>query len=60
MNVVVSVQNQMIGIHIKMIMCGIAVRVYCGCKNACNIDEYCKKPLFGKVVLGCEDDKKVN
>ena len=50
----------MIGIHIKMIMCGIAVRVYCGCKNACNIDEYCKKPLFGKVVLGCEDDKKVN
>ena len=32
----------------------------CECKNACKIDEYCKKPTFGKVVLECEDDKKVN
>ena len=52
----------MIGVLVKMIICGILLRE-CECNKAHKITDYldiknclCQKRLFGKLVLVCEDE----
>ena len=59
MNLGVSVKNQMVGVLVKMIIC----TGDCECNNPCKIDKYldikncsCKKRLFGRLGLTCEDE----
>ena len=64
-NISVSVKNQMIGVHLKQILCGILVRVIMNVFmiiKAFKVDHYldnkkrlCKKLLFGKLVLAFEN-----
>ena len=57
-----SVKNQIIGVIAKMIMCGILVQVILnaikhkidGCLDIKKC--FCKKRLFGKLVLACQDE----
>ena len=65
MNVGVSVNNQIIGVLLKMIICGILARVICKCNKAFKIDEYLdikncssEKRLISKLVLECGDEVK--
>ena len=62
MNASVSAKNQMIGVLVKMVICGILVCVI-EFNKACKIDEYldtencsCEKCLIDKLVLERENE----
>ena len=65
MSVRVSVKNQMTAGFVEIFLCFMwnPGRCDCLCNNSQKIDKYldiknclCEKHLFGKLVLGCEDE----